>query len=184
MTWTWREGFPHDSVSKESTCNARDIGDLGLILGSGRSPGGGNNNPLQYSCPGNPTGRRSLVGYSPWESQRVGHAKYKQGQITWTKPIYTNVCFLSSLSMIEIEKQGNVEIIPPKVAQSCLTLCESDSSPPSSSVHEIFQAILEWIAIPISRGSSQHRGQTWVSCIAGRFFTIWATREAITLAWL
>ena len=37
-------------MSKESTCNARDIGDLGLILGSGRSPGEGNGNPLQYSC--------------------------------------------------------------------------------------------------------------------------------------
>ena len=38
--------------------------------------------------------------------------------------------------------------------------------------------ILEWVAIPFSRGSSWPRGQTWVSCIAGRFFTIWATREA------
>ena len=154
---------------------------MGLIPGSGRSPGGGNNNPLQYSCLGNPTGRRSLVGYSPWESQRVGHAKYKQGQITWTKPIYTNVCFLSSLSMIEIEKQGNVEIIPPKVAQSCLTLCESDSSPPSSSVHEIFQAILEWIAISISRGSSWPRDQTSVSCLAGRFFTTESHAKPIKL---
>ena len=42
-----------------------------------------------------------------------------------------------------------------------------------SSVHGILQAeILEWVAIPISRGSSQPRDQTWVSCIAGRFFTI------------
>ena len=38
--------------------------------------------------------------------------------------------------------------------------------------------ILEWVAFPFSRGSSQHRDQTQVSCIAGRFFTIWATREA------
>ena len=45
--------------------------------------------------------------------------------------------------------------------------------------HEILQArILEWIAIPFSRRSSILRGQTQVSCIAGRFFTIWATREA------
>ena len=48
-----------------------------------------------------------------------------------------------------------------------------------SSVHEILQArILEWIAIPFSRGSSQPRDGTQVSCIAGRFFTSWATREA------
>ena len=51
-------------------------------------------------------------------------------------------------------------------------------SPPGSSVHEIPQArILEWVAIPFSRGSSPPRDQTWVSRIAGRFFTIWATRE-------
>ena len=48
-----------------------------------------------------------------------------------------------------------------------------------SSDHGILQArILEWVAIPFSRGSSWHRDQTWVFCIAGRFFTIWATREA------
>ena len=44
----------------------------------------------------------------------------------------------------------------------------------------ILQArILEWVAMPYSRGSSQPRDQTHVSCIAGRFFTIWATREAL-----
>ena len=38
--------------------------------------------------------------------------------------------------------------------------------------------ILEWVAIPFPRGSSQPRDWTWVSCIAGRFFTLWAIREA------
>ena len=47
-------GFPHSSVSKESACNA---GDLDLIPGSGRSPGEGNGNPLQYSCLENPRDR-------------------------------------------------------------------------------------------------------------------------------
>ena len=51
------------SDSKESACNA---GDLGLIPGSGRSPGGGHGNPLQYSCLENPHGWRSLVGCSLW----------------------------------------------------------------------------------------------------------------------
>ena len=65
------------------------------------------------------------------------------------------------------------------VAQSCLTLCNPmDCSPPGSSVHGILQArILEWAANPFSRGSSRPRDWTCVSCIAGRFFTIWATRE-------
>ena len=66
-----------------------------------------------------------------------------------------------------------------EVAQSCLTLCDPmDSSQPGSSIHEIFQArILEWGAISFSRGSSWPRDRTWVSCIVGRHFTIWATRE-------
>ena len=64
-----------------------------------------------------------------------------------------------------------------EVTQSCPTLCDPmDCSPPGSSVHGILQArILEWAAIPSSRGSSWPRNWTWVSCIAGRFFTIWAT---------
>ena len=57
------------------------------------------------------------------------------------------------------------------VTQSCLTLCDPlNCSLPSSSVDEILQArILEWVAIPFSRGSSQPRDETQVSCIAGRF---------------
>ena len=54
------------------------------------------------------------------------------------------------------------------------------SSPPGSSVYGTSQPrILEWVAIPFSRGSSQPRDQIQVSCIAGRFFTIWATGEAL-----
>ena len=51
------------SDGKESACN---VGDPGSILGSGRSPGGGNGNPFQYSCLENPHGQGSLAGYSPW----------------------------------------------------------------------------------------------------------------------
>ena len=55
---------------------------------------------------------------------------------------------------------------------------DADSSPPGSSVHGIFQAgILEWVAIAFPRGSSQPRDQTLVSCIPGKYFTIWVTRE-------
>ena len=61
-----------------------------------------------------------------------------------------------------------------EVTQSCLTLSNPmDGSLPGSAVHGIFQArILEWAAISFSRGSSQPRDQTWVSCIADRRFTI------------
>ena len=63
------------------------------------------------------------------------------------------------------------------VTQSCPTLCDpTDCSLPGSSVHGILQArILEWIAIPFSRRTSQPRDWTLVSCLTGRFFTIWAT---------
>ena len=48
-----------------------------------------------------------------------------------------------------------------------------DCSPPASSVHGILQAwILEWVAMPSSRGSSQPRDRTWDCCFAGRFFTV------------
>ena len=54
----------------------------------------------------------------------------------------------------------------------------TDYSPPGYSVYGILQArLLEKVAISSSRGSSPPRGWTWVSCIEGRFFTVWATRE-------
>ena len=46
-------GFSNGSAGKESTCNAEDTGDAGLIPGLGQSSGGENGNPLQYSCLGN-----------------------------------------------------------------------------------------------------------------------------------
>ena len=66
------------------------------------------------------------------------------------------------------------------VIQLCPSLCDlMDCNQPGSSVHGISQArILEWVAISFSRGASWPRDRTWVSCIAGRFFTARATREA------
>ena len=67
------------------------------------------------------------------------------------------------------------EILPVKVAQSCPTICD----PMDCTVHGILQArTLEWVTAPFSRRSSQLRGQTQVSRVAGGFLTSWATREA------
>ena len=55
-------GFLDGSVGKESACNAEDAGDTGLIPGPGESPGGGNGNPLQYSCLKHPKDRGSWRG--------------------------------------------------------------------------------------------------------------------------
>ena len=60
-------GLPQRLRGKESTCNA---GDLGSILGSGSSTGGGNGNPLQYSCLENPIDRGAWEGYSPWGGKK------------------------------------------------------------------------------------------------------------------
>ena len=83
---------------------------------------------------------------------------------------------MGTLRQSGIKKCVKVKI----VSQSCLTLCNPmDCSSPRSSVHGILQArILEWVAIPFSRVCSWPRNWTWISCNAGRFFTIWATREA------
>ena len=51
--------------------SAGDIRDVGSILGSGRSPGGGHGNPLPYSCLENPHRQKSLAGYSPWGCKKL-----------------------------------------------------------------------------------------------------------------
>ena len=88
--------------------------------------------------------------------------------------MFTIICLLAScLNSVESKVKSE------RITQSCLTLCDPmDCSPPGSSVHGILQArILKWVAISFSRGSSRPRDRTWVSCIAGWYFTIWATRE-------
>ena len=67
-------GLPRWLSSKESACSAGDAGDLSSIPWSGRSPGGGNGNPLQYSCL-----KKSHVQRSPAGSSPKGH---KQSDIT------------------------------------------------------------------------------------------------------
>ena len=89
-----------------------------------------------------------------------------------------------SLLLIEIHPNGKVKVwSESEVTQSCPTLCDPvDCSPPGSSVRGILQArILAWVAISFSRGSSRPRDRTRVSQIAGRHFTIWATKGGINI---
>ena len=76
---------------------------------------------------------------------------------------------------------GSWVVVVVLVTQTCPTLCNPmDCSTPGSCVHGILQArIPQWVAIPFSRGYSRPRDRTWVSCIAGRLFTISATRELL-----
>ena len=103
-----------------------------------------------------------------WKQPKFSSAKY---------PIVYGALFSHKRRWSTDEKK-NVKML---VAQSCPTLCDPmDCYPLGSSIHKILQArILEWVAIPFFRESSWTRNQTWVPCIAGGFFTIWATRELL-----
>ena len=109
-------------------------------------------------------GKNNRSGKGPW----ILHSLRPK------RPMYmANWCFRNhSVKSLLIDSCGRKEV---KVAQSCLTLC----NPINYTVHGILQArILEWVAFPFSRGSSQPRDRTQVSHIAGRLFTSWARREA------
>ena len=84
----WFMAFPGGSAVKNAPANA---GGTGLIPESGRSPGGGNGSPLQYSCLENPHGQRSLAGYSPRgrkESDRIGQLSV---QAPWFLSLFLKV---------------------------------------------------------------------------------------------
>ena len=66
-------GFPGGSEGKESTCNA---GDLGAILGVGRSPGRGNGNPVQYSC------QENFMDRGAWRAIVHGAARVRHNLAT------------------------------------------------------------------------------------------------------
>ena len=88
--------------------------------------------------------------------------------VAWLNPDLKNLSSLFCLPKVTFALKES------EIAQSYPTLCDPmDCSLPSSSVHGILQArILEWVAIPFSRGSSQPNEQTQVSHIEGRFFTL------------
>ena len=113
--------------------------------------------PTPVFFPGESKGRGSLACCDSW-----GHKESDTTErLNWKRSV---ICFYKTLS---------------EVVQLCPTLCNPmDCSLPGSSVHGIFQArILEWVAISFYRISAQPRDWTQASCIVGRCFTIWATRE-------
>ena len=77
--------FPGGSEGKDSAYNA---GDLDLIPGLGRSPGGGYGDPLQYSCLENPRGQRNLEGYSLWGRKELDTTE----QLTFTQLYISHSC--------------------------------------------------------------------------------------------
>ena len=95
--------------------------------------------------------------------------KYDRQQTSLWTPWSTSLWFYWIIDFFLAKK------VKVKVAQSCPAFCD----PMDHTVHGIFQTrILKWVAFPFSRESSQPRDWTQISCIAGRFFTSWAPREA------
>ena len=92
--------FPGGSAVKNPPASA---GDVRLIPGLGRSSGGRNGNPVQYSCLGNPHGQRSLVGYSPWSWVRHDWAH------THTDTEFCQTCYKS---IIPLPLQLNSSLLP------------------------------------------------------------------------
>ena len=77
------------------------MGDLGLIPGLGRSPGGGHGNPLQHSYLENPHGQRSLVGYSSWGRKELDTTEWlSTAQRCQTYFCFSTICFSLPLSKV------------------------------------------------------------------------------------
>ena len=94
--------------------------------------------------------------------------------------VFPNMCLLQSFLDHLFYYERKVKVLG---VQLCPALCDPmDYSPPGSSVRGLFQArTLEQVAVPSCRGSSRPRDRihiSYVSCMAGKFFTVWATREA------
>ena len=104
---------------------------------------------------------------------RIGHGT-RTGSKLGKEYIKATYCHPAYLTYMQSEKRK-------LMTQLCLNFCDPmDCSLPGFSVYGILQArVLEWVAISLSRGSSRLKNWTPVSCIAGRVFTLWASREAL-----
>ena len=129
--------------------------------------GEGNGNPLQCSCLENPRDGGA------WWAAVYGVPQSR----TWL----TRLSSSSSSRTLKFQIPPNWEKlflhVKVKVTWLCVTLRPHGLYVPWDSPGRT----LEWVAFPFSRGSSQLRNQTRLSCIAGGFFTNWATREALFL---
>ena len=170
--------FPNGSAGKEPTCQCRRHRFLGW-----EDPLEKERQPTPVFLPGKSHGQRSLVGYSPWghkeldmtECTRTGQDRYIL--FSDTKCPLANLPPKSAWNTCLSGADQDQNVL---VAQLFPTLCDPmNCSLPGSSVHGISQARkLKWAAISFSRVFSWPRDLAQVSCIAGRFFTVWATNRS------
>ena len=126
------QGFPGDSAAKNLPANAEDAGHKGPIPGSGRSPGGGNGNPLQYSCLGNSIDRRA------WLAAVHGIAKSGHDVVTEYTHVFSGVC-----------QRGPQE-----------WLCVVTTSP-STLWGKLPHDLQTWTVLPPQGGTSAYLGEIW-----------------------
>ena len=176
--WWWRTLLP-----------MQETWETGSIPGSGRSPGGGHGNPLQYSCLENPMDRGKVYSLSPQMLQNSISRDRTDIPIVFTPVdsegrLKLRIIFIRILLQRTLQTSSELDITSSSkspaaqlvVVQSlsCVQLfCDPmDCNPPGSTVH----------GISFSRGSSWSKDQTCVSCTGRWIIYHWATREACKLA--
>ena len=119
--------------------------------------------------------RQGLLCRSGVRHWKYGSRPIRTGRVS--SPLWRNVS--QSGLRGRVGKSPRHSLCTCSVIQSYLTPCDPTGLDPMDPVHRIsWVRILEWVAILVSRGSSQPKYWTRISCTAGRLFTIWATREA------
>ena len=125
-----------------------------------------------------------MQGFCLWSGGKVPHASQPRNQKHIKQKQYCKTFNKDFKNGPDLKKKKGFKKSPQNcvcalVTQLCLTLWDPmDCSPPGSSVHGILQARkTKWVAISFSKGTSRPRDQTWVSCIAGWFFTVWAVLD-------
>ena len=127
-------GFPGGSVVKNQPANA---GVMGSIPGSGRSPGEGNGNPLQYSCLENPHGQRSPVGYSSRRrkesdmTEQLSTAQHmKSKEEKYTCRVYTHTC-----THTPHRDKTAKEMFPPQTQEGKANILAAEKDNPNPKSH-------------------------------------------------
>ena len=149
-------GFPGGSQGKESDCN---VGDLDSIPGLGKSPGGGNDNPLHYSCLKDPHGQRSLAGYSPQGRKESDTTDWlSTAELPHFCHSEPNVC-ISFIFIVLMPVIAATAAAAAKSLQSCLTLWDPIDSSPQGSLSLGFSRQEHWSGLPFP--SPMHESEKW-----------------------
>ena len=125
-------GFPDGSDSKVSACN---VGDPDLIPGSGRSPGEGNGNPLQYCCLENPMEGRSLVGYSPWVRKESDMTERLHFHFIYWRSISNINCTIEIIASLRV--QSNYWLLSLRYKDVFSSRVDGDFTEPATFYHWI-----------------------------------------------